>query len=991
MKLAIVVVAFSCCAWQIPSAQIPASQQRRRPVPLNSTLAAIPNNTAMDLGAVPETLTGTVATCYEDRTIFDYSRITYDSIHNQMLIFGGGHAATPRDDVMSLDLTTTLQWTSQYTPTATSGFTKPNIDTTHVAWASTGHPVSRHTYDLIPFDPATGEVILVASYDDISQCLGSLAKTDFVPVTSGVFSHYNTNTHTWTHTTTNQYNIGHETGSEYDPVSGLVLVFGETSVGGYGDRMWTYSPSSHAFTLQRSSGSLQSWGDAPNIVYFPPNDKFYLINAYDVNTGHANPVKIIEITPNRSNWSLTTFTDITTLVSGNGVNLNGYGWAYDSVNHVIGGGVTGGVFYTFDPVSRVMSPHTMLHQSTFGSFAPTDLYYHNIDFDPVDGVFVFISNFTPGLGGWRTWAYRYNGASGSGPPPLTVGGYPMPSLNDEKATYTKWGWTWTSGQETGNITDPITGTYSVVDPDIHGDTEGDDLWTYLMQYARSGNTLYQRRAQAWARYFKDDYLQNVGTSGQTYTDDRNGFGLDHFWGYGLLAWYTYTGDSAYLTAATNLAADLETMYNASTTTYSCLPPDSCLYGGWRTAGRHLIFLTRLVEITGSSRWQTLFNTVLTHCLTTPYYDTVRNMYFIGNQFDTNNLMYQTSGVPNQDYWTVGYRIWNTFQVAWLCEGLFKAYMMTSNPAIRTRLIHVADFVNQYALDATYQYASSWQGIDINNPTHVWQENTWFNTTVLGVGSTTPTLFDSVYTTDLVDILVIAYKLTGNMTYLNRAAYFFDRGTKGVDSSPTVRCATPTSVCHFVDTKFETSSSNQYLAWNKGELIYTYLLFENSGNPNVITTPTENDTLSKSGAGTVAPSGSLQYTINLGNSGGGASSTTLTVRDQLPTGVVAGSCTGVTNVTTVSCTNLGSSGALITATVTLTSAMAGGAANGAAVFRINTTAPSTTGTITNYASVDASGGTSPATPGPSCSGTSCGNSSTVVGTTPTARGTFRLRP
>jgi hypothetical protein len=92
---------------------------------------------------------------------------------------------------------------------------------------------------------------------------------------------------------------------------------------------------------------------------------------------------------------------------------------------------------------------------------------------------------------------------------------------------------------------------------------------------------------------------------------------------------------------------------------------------------------------------------------------------------------------------------------------------------------------------------------------------------------------------------MAYKFTGNTTYLTQAKYYFNRGTKGPqdvsgDSACRQRPAGDTVVEHFVDTRFDSSSGYEYLDHNKGELQYTYLLFENGGLPLVednITRPT----------------------------------------------------------------------------------------------------------------------------------------------------------
>lgn len=95
--------------------------------------------------------------------------------------------------------------------------------------------------------------------------------------------------------------------------------------------------------------------------------------------------------------------------------------------------------------------------------------------------------------------------------------------------------------------------------------------------------------------------------------------------------------------------------------------------------------------------------------------------------------------------------------------------------------------------------------------------------------------DPNYTTSLVNLFVMVYKLSGNTRYIDQAKYFFNRGTKGVYGDITARLAADDEVHHFVDTMFDSSTGYIYLARNKGELFSTYLIFENGGNPTVINT------------------------------------------------------------------------------------------------------------------------------------------------------------
>lgn len=155
------------------------------------------------------------------------------------------------------------------------------------------------------------------------------------------------------------------------------------------------------------------------------------------------------------------------------------------------------------------------------------------------------------------------------------------------------------------------------------------------------------------------------------------------------------------------------------------------------------------------------------------------------------------------------------------------------------------------------------------------------------------------------------------------------------------------------------------------------------NPDVSVSPElPNFTLSKSATSTTTSGGDLTYTIGIGNNGTADSGTAVTISEQLPVGVSATAVTAGTGVSSVSCTNLNFSGALLTCSVTLNSGMAAGAANGTAAFTINATAPSAAGTITNYASVDGGGGNAPPIPGASCTPASnCASASTTVTAAP----------
>ena len=76
----------------------------------NPILTAIPPNTARNLG--PYT---SEPLCGVPIGVTDYSKLVYDPTRHKLMMFGGGHATTPRTDVDVFDFGT-LSWTSADTP-----------------------------------------------------------------------------------------------------------------------------------------------------------------------------------------------------------------------------------------------------------------------------------------------------------------------------------------------------------------------------------------------------------------------------------------------------------------------------------------------------------------------------------------------------------------------------------------------------------------------------------------------------------------------------------------------------------------------------------------------------------------------------------------------------------------------------------------------------------------------------------------------------------
>jgi hypothetical protein len=377
----------------------------------------------------------------------------------------------------------------------------------------------------------------------------------------------------------------------------------------------------------------------------------------------------------------------------------------------------------------------------------------------------------------------------------------MPDLDAERAAYERRGLTWSMGAEPDAPAEP---DYTVSDPDIHGDTEADDLWTNLMMSIRTGQAGYGDRARAWARYFKEDYRACVGDPNASFCYDRDAFGADHLWGYGLIAWASAEDDDAALAEAELLGEVVEALW-ADDSAFGCLPAGACTWYGVRQAGRHLLFATRLGEVTGDARWEALRDKMLDLLLASSDWDDDEGMYFYGD--------YGTDEALGAGAYAAGARIQSSFQIGVLGEGLDHAYRVTGREEIRERLVAMARFVERRGLDATYDYTASSFGIV--------DGETWHS-----YAATEPVEFwDPVYTTSLVNTLVRGYRYTCEQHFHDSAWHFFERGNAGIYGEPTETAVPAGTLHHFVDSVFSSASGNFYFDYNKGELQYTYLLFQ----------------------------------------------------------------------------------------------------------------------------------------------------------------------
>ncbi len=340
----------------------------------NPTLQNIPPGTALDLGRY---------TCSEpaDRPtgcefITDYSGFRYDSHHHRMLMFGGGHGPAIRTDIAAFDLNT-LKWGSLYRSTPAAAMTAANNDTERGAWISTGHPVVRHTYDMLAVAEVGNEKHFIILTSGGIPGRAKIAHYDLLSATPR-----------WTYSRAPADSTWYyAAAAEYDPESKLILIIG-LGVNASPGRLWRYDPATQKVdTLADVPATV---GYANNLVYFPPNRRMYLV-------ARGSPTRVFEVASKGPRVSEVTG------MTGDIPNSQESGWAYDAANMVIGGGVLDGTFYAYDPLTKHWTSQRMQASSTQDAKIGT-LAFHALDYDPINNLYIFL---TDAASGRRTWAYRF--------------------------------------------------------------------------------------------------------------------------------------------------------------------------------------------------------------------------------------------------------------------------------------------------------------------------------------------------------------------------------------------------------------------------------------------------------------------------------------------------------------------------------------------------------------------------------------------------------
>ena len=355
--------------------------------------------------------------------------------------------------------------------------------------------------------------------------------------------------------------------------------------------------------------------------------------------------------------------------------------------------------------------------------------------------------------------------------------------------------------------------------EFHQISEGDELWTAYQMYSR----LHETEPDAAQPYFTRaqnlvGYYVNTWPDGAWERAKQNPCLLDHVYGWGLKDWGLRENDDAALAVLEALVLDtraflIEMDWYAGYT--------GAFGGGQRRWARLLRLGVAAGEVSSEPNVLEFRDQVVENVMTTPHWDDDAGMYYWGEN-RTNNVF--------EGGYAAGWRGASSFHIGMLADSMWQLHRVLRGGTnigswtaadVKTRIVRMADWIVQYGRDPN---------LPDDNP------NTDGFETGASMGLQNGTTLQhrsasfSAYNVSLVNMLVFAYKLTGDASYLERAwTHFLDTQnnyTSGLSSSPT-------TIDHYVDSLLSSANGFAYLRVNKGELQYCYALFENGGAPIIV--------------------------------------------------------------------------------------------------------------------------------------------------------------
>ncbi len=400
-----------------------------------------------------------------------------------------------------------------------------------------------------------------------------------------------------------------------------------------------------------------------------------------------------------------------------------------------------------------------------------------------------------------------------------------------------------------------------VDVDLHGTSEGDDLWNFYQQYKRTGEQRYFDLATRWRNYYVSSrYEYNLQTGSAPGGDICGPPSIwHHCYLQGLCLWGKEQNDPVAIAQAEYLLGRMEP------DALSKIPgTNSMTLSESRNYGRRLINACWVSMVNPIPRWITLRDHLIDCWVQSPgYRDTPHPTFptIIGGNHFSSDSSQQAGWTATQG--AQGLKWNHSFNMGIHNEALWLSYKLTGREDVRNMIIEMARFVLHYAWDPLHANAmcgSRWGYRPLTGPgaapasldgrstpgflhsgadeysSATGQEGIQQPAPFPNIDLTNPNIpWEPNYEASHVNGLVYAYKLTGELPFLKRAREHWRKATQYANavitgaSNPKL---SDTEVEHCMDTQRD--DTPYMFAWNKGEAQYASYLFENGGNPTLET-------------------------------------------------------------------------------------------------------------------------------------------------------------